>query len=140
MNIIICGSMTFAKQMKEIKQGLEKLGHNVILPVDTEMCISDPLRIDNLDANYRYCIENNIMKEHFEFIEKADAVLILNHKKNDIDGYVGTSTLMELALAHYFDKKIFLLNDLPDPREARWAHEVRIMQPKVIKGDLTKIK
>jgi len=140
MKIAICGSMTFAAHMKETAQKLEALGHNAILPLDTELCIANPKHIDDLDADYKHCTENNIMREQFKIVENSNAVLVLNHKKNNIEGYVGTATLMELALAHHLGKKIFLFNELPNPKQARWAHEVRIMQPTIIKGDLAKIK
>lgn len=140
LKIAICGSMTFAKQMKETKKALETLGHKAIVPIDTEMCIANPKHIDDLEADYKHCIENNIMKEQFRLVEQSDAVLVLNHKKNNIEGYVGTATLMELGLAHHLNKKIFLLNDLPNPKSARWAHEVRVMQPTVLNGDLAKIR
>ncbi len=140
MKITICGSLTFAKQMLETKERLEKMGHEAIVPTDTQMCLENPKHIDDLDADYKHCIENDIMRTHFKLVEKADAVLVLNHKKNNIEGYVGTATMMDLAIAHFFGKKIFLLNDLPNPKGARWAHEARVMQPKIIKGDLAKIK
>lgn len=140
MKIASLGSMTFAKQMKDTKAALEVLGHEAVVPVDTEMCIANPTHIDDLDADYKHCVEKNIMREQFKIVESADAVLVLNYRKNDVEGYVGTSSLMEVGLAHHLGKKIFLLNKVPKPNEARWAHEVRIMQPTTILGDLKKIK
>lgn len=140
MKIMVCGSMTFARQMKEAKLALEKAGHAAIIPSDTEMCIANPQHIDDLDADLKHCVENKIMKNHFKMIEGADAVLVLNYPKNGVKGYIGTASLMEIALAYHFGKKIFLLNAPPNPGEARWAHEVQIMQPKVLDGDFTRLE
>jgi nucleoside 2-deoxyribosyltransferase len=137
---MVCGSMAFARQMKEAKRELEKMGHKAIVPTDMEMCIKNPNHIDDLDADFRHCVENEIMKKHFGFIEQSDAILVLNNKKNGVDGYIGTATLMELGVAHHLGKKIFLLHDIPQPKDARWAHEVRILQPVVLNGDLAKIR
>ena len=40
--IMIGGSMTFAKQMKEAKGAFEKMGYEVFVPLDTQHCIEDP--------------------------------------------------------------------------------------------------
>ncbi len=73
-------------------------------------------------------------------IARSDAILALNHPKNGVNGYVGTSELIEMGLAYYLGKRTFLLHPTPSPSEARWAHEVRIMQPVMINGDFGLIK
>jgi nucleoside 2-deoxyribosyltransferase len=140
MKIMICGSMTFAKEMIEAKETLDKLGYDVIIPTDAHDVVKGTLDNDDLEADYRYCVEQDVMRKHYKLIEQSDAVLILNHAKNDTEGYIGTATLMELGLAHHLNKKIFLLNSLPHHSKHRWAHEVRIMQPVILDGKLDKIK
>jgi hypothetical protein len=139
MKIMICGSMSFSKEMLEAKKKLEGLGHSVKVPCDVDLHLDDSGFIDNLDADYEHCIENNIMKTCMDKIAESDAILVMNHSKNGVNGYVGTSSLMEIGLAYYLEKKIFLLFPTPLSSEARWAHEVRIMQPVVLDGDLSKI-
>lgn len=136
---MICGSMTFAKEMLKAKQKLEEMGHKVNVPLDTESHIKNPKLIDDLESNYKHAQETNIMKECFDFVAKSDAILVINHNKNGIKGYVGTSSLMEIGIAYYFRKKIFLLNKIPKPKEARWAHELEIIQPIILNGDLKRI-
>jgi len=46
---------------------------------------------------------------------------------------------MELAIAYYLKKKIFIMNKLPKPEDQRWAAEVRTMLPVMIDGELGKI-
>ncbi len=140
MKIMICGSMTFAKEMIEAKEILEEMGHLVKIPTDALDIVNGNHDNDDLEADYDHCVKNDIMRTHFKFVEDSDAILVLNHEKNNTEGYIGTATLMEIALAHYFNKKIFLLQDLPHHSKHRWAHEVRIMQPVILNGDLSKIK
>jgi nucleoside 2-deoxyribosyltransferase len=140
MKIMICGSMTFSKEMIKTKEILEEMGHLVTIPTDAFDIVNGDHNHDDLEADYNHCIENDIMRTHFKFVEESDAVLVLNHDKNNIKGYIGTATLMEVGLAHYFHKKIFLLQELPHHSEHRWTHEVRIMQPVVLNGDFSKIQ
>jgi len=80
------------------------------------------------------------MDKCFDMIAESDGILVLNYPKNSISGYVGTSTLMEIGIARHLGKKIFILNDLPDYKEHRWTHEVRIMEPIILNNDLEKVK
>lgn len=140
MKIMICGSMTFAKDMINIKRKLEKLGHIANVPLDIESHVTNPGLIDDLASDYKHATEKNILKKCFDLIAKSDAILVLNHTKNEIKGYVGTSSLIEIGLAYYLGKKIFLLNPLPDSKSYRWVHEVEIMKPVIIDGKIGKIK
>jgi hypothetical protein len=140
MKLMICGSMTFAEKMLKTKRQLESLGHSVFVPPDIGFHIKDPSLIDNLEKNYMHTIEKDVLRDCFNLIAKSDAILVLNYPKNKINGYVGTSALMEIGLAYYLGKKIFLLNSIPKAKDFRWVHELNIIQPIVIEGDLGKIK
>ena len=139
MKIMVIGSMTFAKVMLQTKKELEKLGHDADIPFDVEHHLNDEGAIDDLDRNFQYCVENDVVRKGFQQVADADAALVLNLPKNGISGYIGTSALMEMAIAHWLRKKIFLLNEPPEHTEHRWAHEVKIMQPKILYGDLSKV-
>ena len=139
MKIMVCGSITFSKQMIEAGEKLEKLGHTVLLPPDVDIHLENADLIDDLEADLKHCIETDVLRKSLKQIESADALLILNFPKNGINGYIGTSSLMELAIAYHFGKKLYLLNEIPSSSEARWAHEIRIMQPIILNGDLAKI-
>jgi len=140
MKIMICGSMTFAKEMVEAQKKLEALGHDAEVPCDTEEHVNDPNFIDDLEKDKKHCIENQIMEKCFKKIEENDAIVVLNYPKNGIKGYIGTASLMEIGIARHFGKKIFLLNPPPHHSEVRWAHEVSILQPIILNGDLSEVK
>lgn len=139
MKITICGSLTFSKEMLQTKEKLEQMGHEVNIPTDASAVACGKHDNNDLEADYQRCIEDDIMRTHFKLIENSDAVLFLNHDKNNIKGYLGTASLMELGLAYHLNKKIFLLNPFPHSSEQRWAHEVSIIQPIILNGDLSKI-
>lgn len=140
MKIMISGSMAFAKEMFAAKETLEQQGHEVGLPFETELHVENPAFVEDLAGNLQYCIDNDVIRKSFDFIADADAIVVLNYPRKGIGGYIGASTLMEIAIAYYLKKKIFLLYDIPHFDKARWAHEIRIMQPTILHGDLTKIK
>ncbi len=132
--------MAFAKDMLEIQKKLKKLGHKATIPFGTEPHLKDSNFVESLQENLEYCIKNNVMKKNFDMILEHDAVLVLNKKRKGIDGYIGISALMEMAIAHHNNKKIFLYQQVPHFDSHRFAHEVMIMQPVAIESDLKKIK
>lgn len=132
MKIFIAGSMKFAKEMLNAKSELEKIGHEIFTPIDAEQCVDNP----NLSDNVEYCIEKDIIRHHFKIIENCDVILVLNHDKNGISGYVGGNTLMDMGIAHFLNKKVFMLNSIPD---MNYSVEIKIMQPIILNGDLSKI-
>ncbi len=141
MKIMICGSMTFSKEMLESQKKLEDMGFEVEVPCDIEKFIKDPeFTTDNHEENFKHCIENDIMRKCFNLIEEADAILVLNHQKGGIEVYVGASSLMEIGLAYHLGKKIFLLNSPPSEKRIKSSHEILITQPIILDGDLDKIK
>ena len=146
MKITICGSIAFYKEMQETKEQLEKLGHEVDLP---------PAQLEDgngksISALQYYEIRktsmsNNgwiwdrkewAMRKHFNKIVWSDAILVLNYDKNNIPGYVGANTLMEMGLALHLNKKTYLLNQIP---EMSYREEILGVKPVVINGDLSKI-
>ena len=140
MKIFICGSMYFSKEMLEAKKRLEEMGHLAEVPCDTQLFVDKPeMTTDNHEENYKHCIDNDIIRKSFNSIAENDAILVLNYSKNGVDGYVGASGLMEIGLAYYLNKKIFLLYPPPPVKKAKPTHEILIMQPIILNGDLSKL-
>ena len=147
MNITICGSIAFYDEMLDIKKKLEQLGHQIKLPpfeVKDENGNMIPIkeyysrRKSETDAtSWIWDRKEDAMRMHFQKVEWSDAVLILNYDKNNISNYVGANTLLELGLAFHLNKKLFLLNDIP---EIGYKEEILGMKPIIINNDLTKIK
>ena len=140
MKIFICGSMHFSKEMLKTKKKLEELGHIAGVSCDTqEFAENSQMTTDNHEENYKWCIDNDIIRKSFDSIAESDAILLLNYPKDGINGYVGASGVMEAGLAYYLKKKIFLLFPPPPPQEVKSSHEILIMQPTILNGDLSLI-
>jgi nucleoside 2-deoxyribosyltransferase len=137
MKITICGSMSFYKEMREWKKKLEKLGHSVIVPMGTD---EDP-PIEgrpgvSLNELVEAKIEYDFIRKHFKNIEDADAIVILNYPKKNIDGYIGGNTFLEMGYAFGLGKKIYTLFPVP---MMDYVSEMHAMQPIVLNGDLEKL-
>lgn len=82
-------------------------------------------------------IKQDSLNYYFQKIGESDAVLVLNEKKKDVEGYIGGAVLLEMGFAHVLGKKIFLMNEVS---AVAYTDEIKMMQPVVIGGDLSKIK
>lgn len=129
--------MSFSKEMAEIGRKLKTSGHKIILPHNCKNYAESRLQAENSSESIRHKIENDLIRDYYNKIEKSDAVLITNYDKNGIKNYVGGNAFLEIAFGHVLNKKIFLLNDIP---EIGYKDEIIAMRPIVINGDLTKIK
>ncbi|MBI5148890.1 hypothetical protein HZA33_04385 [Candidatus Pacearchaeota archaeon] len=107
------------------------MGHNVVLPRLTK----EYAEMESEERMHSESVENKLgfMKEYFEEIKKSDAILVINEGKKGIPNYIGGNTLIEMGIAYYLDKKIFLLNDIP---EMDYRDEITAMQPVALKGRL----
>lgn len=147
MKITICGSIAFFDEMLEVKKELEKMGHLVDLPpieVKDEagklIPVKEYYRIrkeTSENTGWIWERKKEAILAHFKKIEWSDVILVLNIEKNKIVGYVGANTLIEMGLALFLKKPIFLLNEIP---EIPSKEEILGMQPILLGGDLSKIK
>ncbi len=133
MYITICGSVSFAKEMLDIKEKLETRGDTVIVPANIESYANGTVNIENKKEKMML----GVIKVYFEKIKNSDAILVLNYDKNNISNYIGGNSLIEIAFAHVLDKKIFLYNPIP---KMSYSDEIEAMKPIVINGDLEKIQ
>lgn len=81
--------------------------------------------------------EQDATKEMWGLIQNCDAVLVLNYDKNGINNYIGGNAFLELGFAYVLNKKIFLLNPIPDI--PYYKTEIESMRPVILDGALTNI-
>ncbi|MCR4279046.1 MAG: hypothetical protein NUV81_04090 [bacterium] len=146
MKIAICGSMVFMKEMEEMQKTLQSLGHVVKTP---------PLAIENENGEMISAIEYHRMRQeatddagwvwerkeeaihdHFHIVEWSDAILVLNITKDGIENYIGANTFLEMGLAFYLHKPIYLLNPIP---KISFKEELLGMKCVVLHGKLNAI-
>ena len=137
MKITICGSMTASKKMLEVKAELQKMGHEIFMPefTDDYAKLDDPNKMHSESAKNK--VQYDLIKSHFRKIDDSDAIVVVNMEKKGVEGYIGGNSFLEMGYAFGTDKKIFLLNDIP---EMLYTDELKAMNPTVINGDLSLIK
>lgn len=137
MKIGVIGSMQYTEKMLEIRDELVKLGHaafitnfadSLVGKNDEEKEIIKIQQKNNMDA----------IREFWQMMQGADAVLAVNLDKHGIKNYIGGNTFLEIGFAHVLGQKIFLLNPIPDIPV--YKTEIEAMKPIILNGDLNKIK
>lgn len=136
MKITICGSMAFVKEMVEAEKALSEAGHEVYMPEAVEEYLNGMEKAVGSEAAERK-IKNDFIRKHYEEIEKAEAILVLNYEKKGIPNYIGGNSFLEIGFAYILHKKIYLLN--PIPAIDFFDSEIEAMQPTILNGDLSAI-
>lgn len=126
--------MKFANEVRKVAKRLEKMGHKVLLPV-----FHDNVDFWKATPEFKAGLKKNegLIKRHYDLIKNSDAILVTNYDKEEIKGYVGGNSLLEMGFAYILGKKIYLLNPIP---EMHYKAEILAMEPVILNGDLTKIK
>ncbi|MDE2311725.1 MAG: hypothetical protein KGJ93_01370 [Patescibacteria group bacterium] len=145
MKVTICGSCAFIDEMQQVAEQLKSLGHEVKIPPVFEVT-KDGRSLHTRDY---YALKKTVPNDpefwekhtgrisaHFNKVAWADAILVTNYDKNNIAGYIGPNALMEMGLAFYLGKKIFLLQPVP---ELAWKEELLGLRPVVVNSQLSLI-
>ena len=116
--ITICASMSFWNDINTWKKKLEKNGY-VVVQYPKQF-------IGNFLQNYK--IE---FTQHYQKMSESDIILILNMKKNGIDGYIGAAVFAEITFAiglnrtSRSNKKINVYCLKPFPDSLPYAEELQ---------------
>ena len=152
MVVTICTTIKFWPKVLEVKKQLEEMGHEVLIPpheVKNEAGDFIPVEEyyelrkkmmakEGKEHDWIWQRKKEAMDCHFEKVDKADVILVLNYEKNGVANYIGGNVLLEIGLAFWLNKPIYLIN--PIPTELGYTEELKGMQPIIINGDLTLIK
>ncbi|MCK4714172.1 MAG: hypothetical protein KAT35_01240 [Candidatus Aenigmarchaeota archaeon] len=140
MKITVCGSVAFAEKLVDVCRRLEELGHQSIMHEDmfgiadgSAPELIDGIKINHAEVKRKY----GFIKIWYNLILKSDAILVCNFDKNGVKNHIGGNTLMEMGFAHVNDKKVFLLN--PIPEKVPYTDEIEAMVDVVLDGDLKRI-
>jgi len=137
MIIVICGSLQFYQEMRRVELELKKLGHKVLVPKSLDL-IEKKGFVKPKTVKERLAAEakHDFISEHFKKIKKSDAILVVNPPKKGIKGYIGGNTFLEMGVAFYLKKKIYLLYPVP---KMDYELELHAMRPIVLRGDLSRL-
>lgn len=138
--ITICSSASFYRDVLRIEKQLKMLEFKVKIPeTANRMRKSGNFNVGDHKTWFKnkndYKKKTKLMNDHFRKVVEADAVLIVNNEKNGIKGYIGGNTLMEMTLAYFFKKKIFIWNKIAS--NLSFEEEVRALNPIFIDQDLS---
>ncbi len=81
--------------------------------------------------------KSHYIEMHLKEIEKSDAILVVNDTKHDIKGYVGPNVIIEMGIAFYLKKPIYVLYPITDKMPT--YEEVHGLNSIIIDGDLKRI-
>ena len=134
MKIIICGSITAAQEILNIKSELEKAGHEVEIPHGVKHKeFWDRTELPSSEKASDK-IKNDLIRGYYKKIKLYDVVLVVNVDKRGVKNYIGGNTFLEMGFAHVLNKKLYCLNPLP---ELPYTAELAAMQPIILNGDMT---
>jgi len=137
MRIALTASMVFSKELVAAAEALQKQGHEIVLPADAEAYASWKKPMEAAAEGTVNKLHGDLIRGYFDEIKNCDAVLVLNYTKNGVGNYIGGNTFLEMAFAHVLNKKLFVLNPLP---ELSYSDELRALQPlTILDGDLARI-
>jgi hypothetical protein len=137
MKIGIIGSMQHTEKMIEVRDELNKLSHDAFVTDLHEPFIgkTDEEK-EEIKLHQKYNLD--AIREFWNAMQGADAVLVLNIDKNGIKNYIGGNTFLEMGFAHVLNQRIFLYN--PIPEIPYYKTEIIAMKPTIINRALSLIK
>lgn len=140
--------------MEEIRNQLSALAHEVKIPELAEevppkfgggrkvyfgQYIEENGGMDAFHVGHEiWDMKESAIRDHYKKIDWADAILVINHEKRGICGYVGGNTLIEIGVAFYSKKPIYILNQISS--ELSYKQEILGMKPVMLDGKLELIK
>jgi hypothetical protein len=140
--LVICSSAAFYRHVNKLAEELEFAGYEVIVP-HTAKKMRESGNYDT--ASYKTWYDNpddfgrktELVRRHFDEVAAGDMVLVVNDEKHGIKGYIGPNVLMEMGLAFYLRKPIYVLYGID--AEMPVYEEVLGMNSAFLGGDISRI-
>ena len=137
--IFLCASMSFYKELVDIEKQLVTKGFTVLIPVSAQiMKDKNDFEVTHFKGVQTHEQKSQYILRNFKNISNSDCILVVNNEKNNVKGYIGANVLMEIGLAFYFRKKVYILNQIEDSASHR--EELLAFEVEFINKDLSKIQ
>lgn len=128
MKVLVHSSLDFDKELVSVKDFIEDSDKvEIILP---ELTRYQHIRDVEGDDETFTKIKNRLTIENMKNVEICDALLILNYSHRNIENYVGGNSFIEMCIAFYLGKPIYLLNDIPE--DMPYTEEIKALYPIVV--------
>ena len=134
--IIICGSISASQEIVTAQRELEERGFEVEIPHGVKKFIANNFEHVPVEERHEDKKKYDLIRKYYEEMKMYDNVLIVNPEKKGIQGYIGGNTFLEMGFAHVLNKKLYVLNPLPD---ISYLSELEAMDPVVLNGNLSLI-
>lgn len=72
-------------------------------------------------------IKTRLTHENMNNVARSDVLLILNHTHRGFENYIGGNSFLEMAIAFYLKKPIYLIN--PIPETLPYTEEIKALNP-----------
>ena len=140
LTVAICASASNYPQVIAASYDIEKLGINVLLPATAADMKANGGK--NIESNRDWTSvtaheKASFIRGHFNEIEKSDAILVMNYEKHGKANYIGPNVLMEMSIAFYLRKPIYILNGKPE--NSPLIDEILGLEPIFLNGDFKKL-
>lgn len=132
MKIFIVCSKHIYEKVPEIKEQLEKAGHEITLPNSYENPFKEE-ETKSISPEEHIKWKQRMMKLHEPKIRANEAILVLNFEKNGQPNYIGGATFVEIIKAWELEKFIYLYNPIPD---CIFKDELTAINPIILNKDL----
>jgi hypothetical protein len=137
--IFLCASMSFYKELVEIEKELEVKGFIVNIPVSAQlMKEQNDFEVSHFKGVQTHEQKAQFIQTNFQKIAESNSILVINNEKNGISGYIGPNVLMEIGLAFYLKKYIYIWNVIEE--NAPYKEELLALNVTYIHKDLGKIQ
>jgi hypothetical protein len=140
--ITLCSSASMYEKLIQIEKDLLKLGFKVLVPKSARKMeeVGDfSMKGEKawLKDPSQFYKKTELMEAHFKKVEEGDAILVVNLDKGGIKGYIGGNVLMEMMLAYYLKKPIYVWKKVE--REHPLYEEILGINVKFLDEDLKKL-
>lgn len=137
MKIGVIGSMQYTEKMIEVRDELNKMGHEAFV---TSLASPFVGRSDEEKEAIKIHQKQNCdaIREFWRLMQGADAVVVVNLDKNGVKNYIGGNTLLEIGFAHVLNQKVFIMN--PIPEIPYYKTEIEAVKPVILNGDLSLVR
>ncbi|NVK52489.1 MAG: hypothetical protein HWD85_06105 [Flavobacteriaceae bacterium] len=127
MNLLIHSSLDHKDKLLDCANKFKNIGLSIIFP---ELKRFQHIRDKQNNQLLFNKIKNKLSIENIKNVEKCDYLLIVNPNHRGIENYIGGNSFLEMVVAFYLKKPIFLTN--PIPENLPYTEEIKSFFPLVI--------
>ena len=128
VNILVHASLDFVDKMIYEKEHIESISKlKVLLP---ELTRYQHIRDEQGDDEKFTKIKHRLTRDNMNNVEQCDCLFILNYSHRGIKNYIGGNSFLEMVIAFYLKKPIYLLNEIPETMT--YTEEIKSLYPTVV--------